>query len=310
VRRGRLRGNRRVTLWREDAAPTPPQENRMRHLPAWLLGAALAGAALAAAPARAATLHLDVAAERLDSRALTTVLTARSSLARAGVVELALAVPRDRDEEGRGRPERAKGVSTYDLLLHHDAERGLVTFSLVGEAELRRDRRRDPETVRISESARTGALDFNLMSIFAMATTPGTTLAFSDLFFEPGEGLATEGVLETMGRVEQSGMESYGQWMGAASGTNLARFDWTIGAHVTMRAGDGGTDAGGGVTFGFAGLRGAFAPPDLTEVPEPATIAMFGIGLAALGFAQLRRGRDGRTERRRPAGGSRASAAG
>jgi hypothetical protein len=52
----------------------------------------------------------------------------------------------------------------------------------------------------------------------------------------------------------------------------------------------GNDGQGGGLSHGFALVRGSLPPPP-TNVPEPISLALFGIGLAAVGLTRVRRQR-------------------
>ena len=263
-----------------------------RAAPAVALGLALLAGM--AAPAGAATLYLDVADAELTLTG--SVITARNRLSRAGSVDQMLYV----QPNPAGFPARDTvgfsggftGSSAYDFSLSYTAATGTYQFGL-------RNRAVTGNVGFLSGGANgsvthaDSGLAYNILHVFAFSTTAGSSVAFTDLFFTPGTGLSTSGVLETSGGASAAGTTTYDQWLALPTGGNLASFDWTLGARVTLTAGGTNPSSGEGIKFEITGKVGSFSPPPPPiPVSEPATLALFGVGLAALATLRRRRGQE------------------
>jgi hypothetical protein len=271
------------------------EDAMLRAIFAWRPAAMAAALGLAigtaAMPAGAATIHLDVDAAELAG--MSGVLTARDRLARAGSVDQMLFVGSPggpggaRDNLGYAAPYA--GSVTYDFRLTYTAVDSTYTFGLTDGAVTGNVSFRPggaSNTITFAGSP----LSYNILHVFAASTADGSSVTFSELFFTPGAGLSTAGTLETAGATSAAGTATYDQWLAAGTGTNLAAFDWTMGARVTLTAGSTASrPADEAIKFEITAKIGEYAPPPpVVGVPEPMALALFGLGLAALGVARRR----------------------
>jgi hypothetical protein len=127
-----------------------------------------------------------------------------------------------------------------------------------------------------------------VLHIFAVATTAGSSVSFSNLAFTVSTGLTTSGSLDTSGSIAAS--STYDKWIAAPTGVNLDDFDWTFSGKVTLAINGTNPSSGEGIKFEFTGKNGEFTPP--ASVPEPSTLATMGLGAIAAAATAARRRRD------------------
>lgn len=231
------------------------------------------------------TVHLNV-----DDAALTNmegVLVARDRLSRAGSVDQMLFVlPNPAgypSADNVGFSGGFVGSSHYDFLLSYNSVDKTYSFTLSNGAVsgnvsfLSGGANR---TISYSDSA--AKLNYNIIHLYGASTTAGSSVSFQDLYFTPGSGLSTTGSLETSGNATAGITQPYHQWLAAPTGTNLASYDWTVGARVTLTAGGTNPSSGEGIKFEVSTKSGEFSPtspgPD-TAIPEPMVSLMCLLGL-------------------------------
>jgi hypothetical protein len=250
------------------------------------LAAALGlGATVAANPAGAANIYLDVDAAELSG--MSGVFTARDRMSVTGVDQmLFLGSP-----VGFPAADRVSirspfsGSSNYDFGLSYAAATQTFTYSLTNSAITGNVTGGSTGTLTYAVS---GPLAFNILHIYASSSVLGSSVSFMNLTFNPGTGLTSVGALETAGGSSAGGTPTYDQWLAAPTGTNLALFDWSATARVSLVAG-GTRPNDEGIKFEITGKTGEYTPPTpVVDVPAPAALALFGLGLAALGVARRR----------------------
>ena len=248
---------------------------------------------------QAASIYLDVPDTQLNIPSLKPQVTARDRLARAGSVDQLLF--KQPNPAGYPAADLVQlnntniGSVTYDFTLKHtaptDSSGSKFAFSLtdgtVEEGVTFRNANSNNSSISYTfgTDAATSLLNYNILHVFALASTAGTSATFSDMAFTAGLGLSTVGSLETSGSVAAgSGTNQYDQWLAAPTGVNLDLFDWEFTAKVKLAA-NGTRPSDEGIKFEFTAKQGEFTPP--SPVPEPSTLAL--AVLAIPGLLTLRR---------------------
>lgn len=240
---------------------------------------------------------LDVPTSDFDVPSLVPVVTSRYRLSRAGSVDQLLF----KQPNPAGYPSADilefnggfTGSATYDFTVVHERATatagGEFTFSLTngtvtGNVGFRGAGANSTLSYTFALVNGSSELDYNILHVFAQATTSTSSISWSDLTFTPGTGLGTAGAMDPAGSITAS--NTYDQWLAAPTGVNLDEFDWTFSGKVTLATDGTNPSSGEGIKFEFTGKRGEFHP---TVVPEPGTLvlALLAVGLVA---ATRRRG--------------------
>jgi hypothetical protein len=251
---------------------------------------------------QAGSIYLDVPDNQLNIPSLIPVLTARDRLTRTGSVDQILFKQPNpvgypaADLVGLNSPYI--GSSTYDFTLKHTAptvssgskfEFSLTNGTVAGNAFFRSANSNNNSlsyTFGTDTASASALLDYNILHVFALASTAGTSATFSNMAFTTGAGLTTVGSLETSGSVSASGTKQYDQWLAAPTGVNLDRFDWNFTAKIQLSA-NGTRPSDEGIKFEFTAKRGEFTPP--AAVPEPSTLALALLAIPGLMIARRMR---------------------
>ena len=239
---------------------------------------ALLSGGLLSAMAPAAVIDLN-ANSALIGPTMTPQFTARQRLSRNGVDQMLFKQPLPNGYPSKDLVTRnGAGSSTYQFTLDHKASTGLTTFSLTNGSRSGaiafRPGNNESSTLSYTFDS---SVQYNALHIYAKSVN-NSNVAFSNLAFTAGSGLTTQGALSTAGAVTNG---EYDQWLAAGSATNLANYDWTLSALVTLTyAGVNTPDEG--FKFEVSGKQAAYQP-----VPEPATMAVLGLG--ALGLLKRRK---------------------
>ena len=234
---------------------------------------------------QAASIYLDVPDDQLNIPGMIPQITARDRLARAGSVDQMLF----KQPNPLGYPATDLvginntniGSATYQFTLKHTAPTvssgSKFVFSMtdgtVAGGVTFRNANSNNNTISYTfgTDAASALLNYNILHVFALASTTGTSATFSDMAFTAGLGLTTIGNLETSGSVSAGGTKQYDQWLAAPTGVNLDLFDWEFTAKVKLEA-NGTRPSDEGIKFEFTGKQGEFTPP--SAVPEPSTLAL------------------------------------
>ena len=234
---------------------------------------------------QAASIYLDVPDSELDIPKLKPQVTARDRLTRAGSVDQMLF--KQPDPAGYPAADLVAisspffGSSTFDFTLKHTAptassgskfEFALTDGAVAGDLSFRNANSNNSTlSYTFGTDAASALLNYNILHVFALASTTGTSATFSDMAFTAGLGLTTIGNLETSGSVSAGGTKQYDQWLAAPTGVNLDLFDWEFTAKVKLEA-NGTRPSDEGIKFEFTAKQGEFTPP--SPVPEPSTLAL------------------------------------
>ena len=224
-----------------------------------------------------ATVYMDVDSALL--REMNVAFIARDRLSRAGSVDQMFIIG---STPVAGQPtadtvgyksvnnkEVYNGSSIYDFSLEYTASNqtyryGLTNGSVSGDVVFRNSGPNSTLTYNASK------FDYNIIHIYGVSTTIGSSMSVSDLVFVPGVGLATPGLLEAAGTASALGDRYYDQWLAAPTGVNLANYDWAMKARVELTTTTNSPSSGEGIKFEVSTKKGIFDQP-VVPVPEPAS---------------------------------------
>ncbi len=164
------------------------------------------------------------------------------------------------------------GSSSYDFSLEYSASNqtysfGLTNGSVSGNATFRPNGANS--TIKYDASLKD--LDYNIIHVYGVSTSSGSSMSFSDLVFLPGANLVTSGLLETSGVASASGNQYYDQWLAAPTGVNLADYDWAMKARVQLNT-TTNPSSGEGIKFEISTKKGIFQ--NSVVIPEPSSILL------------------------------------
>jgi hypothetical protein len=231
-------------------------------------------------PVQAGVIYLDVPGSQLTN--LTPIVTARDKISSTNSDQILFKQPTPTSSSPQANLVSVAGNSsfigsdTYDFTLRHTAPTG----SLGSKYDFSLNHGQVTGVVTLTSSASTDStkseifganeLKYNILHVYAQASTTGSQATFSNMSFTAGSGLSTSGVLQTSGIAKAGvGTQSYDQWLAAPTGVNLDLFDWTFKANVTLSINGTNPSSGEGIKFEFTGKQGNFTP-----VPEPSTFAL------------------------------------